>query len=262
MTAPGAQLERPALRITPQNVALLGVAAVAWAGVIAYARDMGNGVGTMGMSFAEFVPMWSLMMAAMMLPAVAPVASLYQRTIKSSRVGRSIVFVAGYLVIWSAVGIPAYLALRLVDDRVGDSASTMRVVAVVILVAAGLYQVTPLKAVCLRHCRSPVGQLLHYGNMKGRTRDMRVALHHGAFCLGCCWALMALFVAFGVMNVWAMLGLAVLVVTEKVSRRGEVVGRVAGGAFIVLALCIAVSPSVADAVLPSMSPDGPSTMEM
>jgi len=249
-----APTQRPALRLTPQNVAMLGVPALAWAGVIAYARHMGNGPGTMGLAFGTFVAMWSLMMMAMMLPAVAPVASLYIRAIGMSahRSRRLVVFVVGYLVVWAAAGVPAYLALRLIDDHVASNGTTMRVVAAVVLAGAGVYQLTPLKAICLRHCRSPLGQLLRYGNVKGRTRDLKVSAHHAGFCLGCCWALMALFVAFGVMNVWAMFGLAALVVGEKLSRHGEIVARVAGIVFVALALTVAVSPRVAHSVVPSM----------
>lgn len=259
MTAPAAPLVRPTLRLTPYGVAMLGVAALAWAGVVAYARHMGNGVGTMGLSLVEFVPMWSLMMTAMMLPAVSPVASLYLRTINANRAQRLTMFVGGYLLVWSVVGIPAYVALRVVDHHLTDSDVGMRILAAVLLAAAGLYQLTPLKGVCLRHCRSPLGQLLRYGNVKGRARDLKVALHHAAFCLGCCWALMTLFVAFGVMNVWAMLGLAAIVVSEKVLRQGEAIGRLAGAAFLVVALSVAASPRVADAVVPSM-PSGAATM--
>lgn len=230
---------------------MLGVAALAWTGVIAYAVDMGNGVGTMGIPLREFAPMWALMMTAMMLPAVAPVASLYLRTITSDRARRLTLFVGGYLLVWSAVGVPAYFGLRFVEDR-ADAGTNVRAIAAVVLVAAGVYQLTPLKAICLRHCRSPLGQLLHYGNVKGPWRDLRVAVHHAGFCLGCCWALMTLFIAFGVMNVWAMLGLATIVLTEKLSRHGEALGRLAGVAFIVLGLSVAMSPRVADAVVPSM----------
>lgn len=231
---------------------MFGLAALAWAGVIAYARHMGNGIGTMGMSLVEFLPMWALMMTAMMLPAVAPVASLVLRTIGSDRPHRVSLFVGGYLVVWAAAGIPAYFALRIVDDQVAESTTAMRTVAVVVLAAAGIYQLTPLKAVCLRHCRSPLGQLLHYGNIKGRARELKIALHHAGFCLGCCWALMALFVAFGIMNVWAMLGLAMVVVSEKLLRNGQMIGRLAGAVFVVLALLVAASPRVADAIVPSM----------
>jgi predicted metal-binding membrane protein len=251
VTTSVAPVERPVLRLTRESIVMLGVAALAWAGVIAYARDMGNGVGTMGMSLLEFMGMWSLMMTAMMLPAVAPVASLYLRTIVSDRPRRLGLFVGGYLIVWATAGFPAYIALRFVDDRVADSTATMRTIAVVVLAAAGIYQLTPLKAVCLRHCRSPLGQLLHYGNIKGRGKDLKVALHHAGFCLGCCWALMALFLAFGVMNLWAMLGLAVIVFSEKLLPHGEAIGRLVGAAFVVLALFVAFSPRVADAVVPS-----------
>lgn len=259
MTALAAPSARPTLRLTPQNLTLWGVAALAWAGVVAYARDMGNGTGTMGIPFAEFLPMWSLMMTAMMLPAVAPVAVLYLRTIDASRPHRLLLFVVGYLMVWVTVGIPAFLALRFVDDHVAHDGAAMRTLAAVLLAAAGVYQLTPLKAVCLRHCRSPLGQLLRYGNVKGRARDLRVALHHAAFCLGCCWALMALFVAFGVMNLWAMLGLALVVVSEKLLRHGQTISRLAGAAFIVLALLVVASPRVADAIVPTM-PSGPEPM--
>jgi predicted metal-binding membrane protein len=262
VTASATPLERPALRLTSQTIVMLGVAALAWAGVIAYARHMGNGIGTMGMSMLEFLPMWSLMMTAMMLPAVAPVATLVVRTIGSDRPRRLLLFVGGYLVVWAAAGIPAYFILRIIDDQFADTAATMRTVAVIILAAAGIYQLTPLKAVCLRHCRSPLGQLLHYGNIKGPARDLKIALHHAGFCLGCCWALMTLFIAFGVMNVWAMLGLSVVVVSEKLLRHGETIGRLAGAAFVVLAVLVAVSPRVADAVVPSMPSDPAPMMDM
>ena len=194
--------------------------------------------------------MWAVMMSAMMLPAVAPVASLYARTIRSERAGRLLLFVAGYLIAWAVAGIPTYALLRLVDHVTGDSDMTMRSIAAVTL-AAGAYQLSPLKARCLRHCRSPLAQLLHYGNVKGPLRDLKVALHHAGYCLGCCWALMALFIAFGVMNLWAMLGLAVIVVGEKVLRRGEAIGRYAGGAFLLLSVLVLASPSVANAIVPS-----------
>src|SRR5205814_1862287 len=139
-----------------------------------------------------------------------------------------------------------------VDKFTADSDTALRNIAAVILLAAGVYQLSPVKSRCLRHCRSPLAQLLHYGNVKGPLRDLKVALHHAGYCLGCCWALMALFIAFGVMNIWAMLGLAALVVGEKALPRGETIGRVAGAAFLTVALLVLVSPSVADALIPSI----------
>ena len=252
MSAPVTRADRPTYRWTPATFALLGLAALAWAAVIAYARDMGNGPGTMGLSLREFIPMWGGMMAAMMLPAVAPVAILYARTIQTNRGVRLASFVAGYLVVWTLAGVPAYYVLRVVDHFAADSDTALRNIAVVTLFATGVYQLSPLKSRCLRHCRSPLAQLLHYGNMKGPLRDLKVALHHAGYCLGCCWALMALFVAFGVMNVWVMIGLAAIVFAEKVLPAGELIGRAAGVVFLMVGALVLLSPSVADALIPTM----------
>jgi predicted metal-binding membrane protein len=249
MTAPAVAPSSPTIRLSPSTIVSIAAAALAWAAVIAIARHMGNAVGTMELSFAEFVGMWALMMTAMMLPAVSPVASLYARTIPIGQPRRWLSFVAGYLFVWSSVGVPVYFVLRVLDGI--ESATSVRAIASVVLAAAGIYQLTPLKAVCLRHCRSPLGQLLRYGNITGRFKDLKVAVHHAAYCLGCCWVLMAIFFAFGIMNLWVMIGLAAVVVGEKVLRHGETIGRLAGSAFVALALLIAVSSPVADALLPS-----------
>jgi predicted metal-binding membrane protein len=250
MTAPAVVGGRTTgLGLSRSTVAAVSAAALLWAIVIAIARDMGNGVGTMDLSFPAFVGMWALMMTAMMLPGVAPVASLYVRTIPAERRGGWLLFVAGYLVVWTAVGVPVFAVLRVLD-RTADDGGSIRVVAVAVLAAAGAYQLTPIKRVCLRHCRSPLGQLLHYGNVRGPAKELKVAVHHASFCLGCCWLLMALFVAFGVMNVWVMVGLAAVVVGEKLLPRGEPLGRVAGVAFLALAVAVGVSSRVADRLLP------------
>jgi predicted metal-binding membrane protein len=251
MTASAATADRATFRITPTTTALLALAALAWAAAIAWARDLGNGRGTMGVSATAFLAMWTLMMTAMMLPAVSPVASLYSQTIRTRRATRVPIFVGGYLLAWAAAGIPAYAALRLVDHFAGVSDAAMRAVAVVVLVAAGAYQLTPLKTRCLRHCRSPLAQLLHFGNIKGRGRDLKVALHHAAYCLGCCWALMLLFVAFGVMSVWAMVGLAVVIFAEKLARHGDAFARSIGVACLVLSALVTVSPTIAHKIIPA-----------
>ena len=262
MSASTTSVERPALRWSPSTIALLALAALAWVGVIAYARDMGNGPGSMGLSLREFLPMWAGMMAAMMLPAVAPVATLYARTITTNRTPRLALFVAGYLVAWSLAGLPAYYVLRIVDHYVSDSETALRNIAAITLAIAGLYQLSPLKSRCLRHCRSPLAQLLHYGNVKGPLRDLKVATHHALYCLGCCWALMALFIAFGVMNVWAMVGLAAMVLGEKVLPSGELVGKVAGVVFVITAGLVIASPSVADALVPALDASTDGSMMM
>jgi len=243
--------DRLRLRLTPTTATLLAAAALAWAAAIARAHELGNGVGTMGMTLLSFLAMWALMMTAMMLPAVAPVASLYAQTIRSDRWARVPLFVVGYLMVWALAGLPAYASLRIVDHVAGGSNAAMRTIAVRVLVAASIYQFTPLKTLCLRHCRSPLAQLLQFGNVKGRVRDVKVALRHAGYCLGCCWALMVLFIAFGVMSVWAMVGLAVVILAEKFGRHGAIFTRIVGAACLALALLILVSPTVAHVIIPA-----------
>ena len=207
-------------RLTPSASLLLLVAAAAWLAVVVIADDMGAMPGTMGLAFIAFVGLWALMMTAMMLPSVAPFASLYTRTFREHRGRRLAVFAAGYLIVWSAAALPAYGAAWLADELIGDSQAAAMSLAVAIFLACGIYQLTPFKDRCLAHCRSPLGFTLKYAAYRGHTRDLRVGLHHGAFCLGCCWALMALLVVFGLMNVFAMIVLAGIVLVEKTWARG------------------------------------------
>jgi len=215
---------------------LLIVAAGAWAATIALARGMAGMTGTMGLGLAAFVPVWTLMMAAMMLPSVAPTASLYARTMQTNRAMRIAGLVVGYLAVWAAAGLPAFGLAWLTGWLTGMHPSAAHILAVAAFAAAGLYQLTPLKDRCLAHCRSPLGLLLHYGSYRGRTRDLRVGAHHGGYCLGCCWALMVILIAVGVMNVAAMVGLAALILTEKLWRWGPLAGRLAGVAALALAV--------------------------
>jgi predicted metal-binding membrane protein len=117
--------------------------------------------------------------------------------------------------------------------------------AVAVFGVAGIYQLTSLKDRCLAHCRSPLGLLLHYGSYRGRLRDLRVGAHHGGYCLGCCWALMVILVAVGVMNVAAMVGLAAVVLIEKAAPRGPALGRLVGAAALALAVAIIWFPWLA-----------------
>jgi predicted metal-binding membrane protein len=251
VSAPATPVDGPAWQ-TGSTITLLALAALAWAGSVAYARHMGNGPGSMGMALGAFLAMWAAMMVAMMAPAVAPVAFAYARTITSNRVALVSLFVAGYLIVWAAVGIPVYGALRAADRLVADSDTTPRSIAVAVLVVAGLYQLSPLKARSLGRCRSVLAQLSGDDNVTGSpVRVLTEGVHHGLSCLTCSWALMALFIAFGVMNVWAMVALAAVVVAERVLPRGEVVGRWAGAACLLLAILVLSSPSAANAVVPA-----------
>ena len=111
-----------------------------------------------------------------------------------------------------------------------------------LLALAGIYQLTPMKEVCLRHCRSPLGFLMHFGNYHGHLRDVRVGVYHGMFCVGCCWGLMIVLVAVGLMNLAWMAGLAAVILVEKTWRFGKVFGVGFGVALIVLALFVPSHP--------------------
>jgi predicted metal-binding membrane protein len=228
-------------RLTPQAAVLLLVAAVAWLVTVGRAGSM---TGTMGLGLAAFVGMWTLMMAAMMLPSVAPVASMYQRSVRSYRPLRLAGFSAGYLLAWAGAGVPAYLLTVLVARLVDGHPAWTTAAAVVVFAACGVYQLTPLKSRCLKHCRSPLSLLLHYGSYQGALRDVRAGAHHGAWCLGCCWSLMALFVVLGVMNLAAMVVLAVVVLVEKLWVHGEVLARVVGVAALALAVAVIWLPAL------------------
>ncbi|MFD9982822.1 DUF2182 domain-containing protein [Streptomyces massasporeus] len=217
------------------------IAVPAWALTIGQARDMGVEPGTMGMALPLFLLLWVTMMAAMMLPSMAPVAITWVRGIgrQSSgwaRAARTIEFVGGYLLVWTAFGLLAYGALALTGDLVGDHPTAGRWIGSIAFLLAGLYQLGPLKHVCLRHCRDPLGHLVRYAGFRRPARDLRVGVHHGAYCVGCCAGLMVVLVPLGVMNVAAMAGLAVVIFAEKLWSRGRLLSGVVGVAFLVLAV--------------------------
>ena len=226
---------RPGLAAREAAVLLI-LAAGAWAATVTIARGMSGMTGTMGLGLAAFVAIWTLMMAAMMLPSVAPAAALYARTVQSHRTVRLAGMVAGYLAVWAAAGLPAYGLAWMTGSLTGQHPSVAHVLAIVTFAVVGAYQLSPLKDRCLAHCRSPLALLLHYGSYRGRSRDLRVGLHHGGYCLGCCWGLMVILIAVGVMNLVAMVGLAALVLVEKTWRWGVVAGRIAGVALLALAV--------------------------
>jgi predicted metal-binding membrane protein len=119
------------------------------------------------------------------------------------------------------------------------------VTAVVIFAACGLYQLTPVKGRCLARCRSPFGLALKFGSYRGPARDLCVGVYHGAYCLACCWALMALLIAFGLMNVTAMVVLALIVLLEKAGPWGVPLSRVLGVAALALAVAVVFDPALA-----------------
>ncbi|MFF4314928.1 DUF2182 domain-containing protein [Streptomyces sp. NPDC001507] len=224
---------------------LLAVAAASWVWVVTRRDGMPAMPGTTGLGLAAFLAVWTLMTAAMMLPGTAPVAALYTRTITAHRMPRLIVFTAAYLLVWAAAGLPAYALAAGLGRAGGLPAATGTAVAAAVFFVGGVYQLTPLKDRCLAKCRSPVGQLLRYASYPGRSRDLRAGVHHGGFCLGCCWSLMVLLAAFGVMNLWAMVVLTAVITAEKLAPAGHLIARLVGIASIALAVAVFWFPELA-----------------
>ncbi|MGH7468262.1 MAG: DUF2182 domain-containing protein [Longimicrobiales bacterium] len=193
-------------------VVLLIASALAWLFVVL-------APGEMVMGPLSFVTTWTVMMAAMMLPSASPLVLLYRRGAKTRD---TIMLAAGYLMVWAAAGVPAYLAMEFLPMTLSPVA----------LAVAGIYQLTPLKTSCLRQCRSPADFLVQRW---GRSA-LRLGIEHGVWCLGCCWALMAVLVLVGMMGLVWVVGLAALVAIEKLSTRGVLVSRMAGVAFLVAAI--------------------------
>ena len=247
MTPGATALSRaPLRRFTPQAAAVLLAAGIAWAFTVQRSPAIGGAMpGTMGLGLPAFLLMWTPMMTAMMLPAVAPLASVYSRTVQTHRSVRLTAFALGYLTVWVAAGVPAFAlawaAGRLADGRPGFATAA----AVAAYAGCGLYQLTPWKDRCLLHCRSPLALLLHYGSYRGPLRDLAAGAHHGAYCAGCCWALFVVLIALGVMNLAAMAVLAAVVLLEKHWSRGVGFSRAVGLVALVLAVAVVWVPALA-----------------
>lgn len=228
---------------------LLGCAAVAWYFTVLGFREMTPGPGTMGFGLAGFLAAWTLMMAAMMLPALSPLTTVYLRSIRSTRSAavravRTVALVVGYLVAWAVFGAVAFAAALLTARLATGAPDVAPWVGAGVVAAAGIYQLTPLKDFCLRHCRSPVAFLLHVSSYKGRLRDLRVGLYHGLYCIGCCWGLMVVLIAVGVMNLAWMAAIAAVVFLEKAWSHGRMLSKALGVGLILFAFFVPGNPSL------------------
>jgi predicted metal-binding membrane protein len=229
--------------------ALFVVAALAWALTLRSAAGMAPSPGTMGRGVGGFLVQWTLMMTAMMLPSVSPVVSLYTYALRQGSTGwvraaRSGGLVAGYLTVWAAFGLLGYAAAWSGGRLAAHAPGVAPWIGAGVLAAAGMYQLSPLKGRCLSHCRSPLGFLIHFGGYRGRLRDLRVGLYHGGYCVGCCWGLMVVLVAVGVMNLAWMAGLAAVVFVEKTWRHGKGFSLAFGVALIVFACFVPAHPGL------------------
>jgi predicted metal-binding membrane protein len=198
--------------------ALFALAALAWWSTIDRMRDMDAGPWTALGAFGWFLGAWVVMMAAMMLPSVAPTVALYSRMTKARSPASPLLFTAGYFVVWGAVGALAFAVAAGGSRFAGDVLAWDRAgrwIAGVTLLVAAVYELTPLKHVCLQKCRSPLGFLLGAWR-DGRAGALQMGSRHGAWCVGCCWALMASLFALGVMSLAWMALVAGLIAAEKI----------------------------------------------
>ena len=226
---------------------LLGLAGLGWWWSAVTSHAMGSGMnmgGARALSLLAFLGAWAAMMAAMMLPAITPVVRLYARAAARGTVAPVAAFVAGYGVVWCAMGFPAFVLWRRLDGPLADASPTAGRIAGGVLVAAAVYQLTSLKAVCLRHCRSPLSFFMrHAKNMNRSLGAAAVGARHGLYCLGCCWMLMAVLVAFGTLQLAWMVALAGVIVLEKATPIGLRVAPVVGAAFLVLGVVLLLHPT-------------------
>ncbi len=235
---------------------LAGLAALSWLYLFIVAAEMSGGMpGDMSdMAMASLMPwntidfalmfvMWAVMMVAMMIPSAAPMILLFAAIKRrGADAGRPVVstgiFAAGYILIWTVFSAAATVAQWALEQAALLSSMMVSVSPYLgggLLIAAGAYQMTPLKQVCLKHCRSPAHFLSAHWR-KGPGGALRMGLEHGAFCLGCCWVLMGLLFVGGVMNLLWIAVIAGFVLLEKVVPRGVLVGRVTGGLLILAGL--------------------------
>jgi predicted metal-binding membrane protein len=214
-TAPptSAELVRSAL-VDPTNriaLAALGAAsAIAWVGLAAAAP---------GTDAAGFLAGWTLMMAAMMLPSIAPLVLLHR--------GPRLPLVLGYLLVWAGIGLVPFLAMQ----------ADLTVAAPVVLGAAGAYELTPLKAACLRRCRNAAAFLME----RYRSGAFRLGIEHGLWCLGCCVGLMAVLVFAAAMGLGWAVAIAAVVFVQKVLTGGELSARVLGVGLLAAAVAAALA---------------------
>ena len=244
---------------------LLVLAAVAWWSTANQMAGMNAGPGTDLGALGWFAGAWVVMMAAMMFPSVAPTVALYARMTRRRGILRPALFTSSYLLVWSAVGVVAYGVFELGRAWFGSHLGWDgggRWVAAGVLAVAAAYELTPLKNVCLAKCRSPLGFLMGCWR-DGRAGALEMGARHAAWCVGCCWALMAALFALGVMSLVWMAVVAALITAEKTLpwRRTVVWGTTV--ALLTVAALVVVAPhSVPGLVVPGSANSPAGTMQV
>ena len=228
---------------------MLAAALATWIVTVIRMRGMDAGPGTDLGSLGWYAGIWVTMMAAMMFPSAAPMVLLFHRvSTERARRGQSFVptwvFMLAYLAVWTAYGLVAYAVYRLLVHVGGGFFAWDRggpYVAGAAIALAGVYELTPLKSICLRHCRSPMHYVLG-GWRDGRIGAVRMGVEHGTYCVGCCWGLMVVLFALGVMSLTWMAIVAAVIFAEKVLPRGEALTRVFAVCFVGVGIWVASAP--------------------
>jgi predicted metal-binding membrane protein len=238
----------PAFEATRARLGLVAllfvIAGLGWWWTVDRMQGMDNGPWTDLGTLGWFLGVWVVMMAAMMFPSIAPTVALYSRMTRARSALAPLVFCAGYLIVWAAVGLLAFaiaLTGREVVGGVLDWGRAGRWVAGATLLVAAAYELTPLKNVCLAKCRSPLGFLV--GSWReGLSGALEMGAKNGTWCAGCCWALMASLFALGIMNIGWMAFVAALIAVEKLLpwRRGATYGIAA--VLLVLGVLLLAAP--------------------
>jgi predicted metal-binding membrane protein len=244
-------------------VALFAIAAIAWWSTVDRMSGMDGGPGTDLGTLGWFAGVWTVMMAAMMLPAVSPTVALYARMSRARSPLAPIVFSSGYLLVWAGAGVVAFAIFAAGGSALGDALAwdgAGRWLAGGLLVMAAAYELTPLKEVCLGKCRSPLGFLL--GSWRdGLAGALTMGARHGAWCLGCCWALMASLFALGVMSIGWMAFVAGLISLEKILPWRRVATYSTAGVLLVLGVLLLAAPqAVPGLTIPGGGGDGGGAM--
>jgi predicted metal-binding membrane protein len=250
VTAHAAPSPAPRISAVPLAAALLAAALVAWIVTVERMHGMDDGPGTNLGGLGWYLGIWVTMMAAMMLPSVAPMVLLFSR-FSRHRASKGLafvptwVFVAGYFAAWTLYGLVGYGVYRLITAVDTDALAWDRAgpyVAGGAIIAAGVYQLTPLKRICLRHCRSPLHFVLG-GWRNGQLGAFRMGAEHGAYCVGCCWGLMVILFALGVMSLTWMAVVAGVIFAEKVLPFGDRISVVLAAAFVGFGIWVAAAPA-------------------
>jgi predicted metal-binding membrane protein len=244
----GRQGLAPALAATRARLGLIAIllalAVGAWWSTADRMAGMDEGPGTQLGALGWFLGVWVVMMAAMMFPSLAPTVALYSRMTRRRSPAAPLVFAAGYLVTWTAAGLLAYALFELGRSLLGGQlawSEAGRWVAGGTLLAAAVYELTPLKDVCLGKCRSPLGFLM--GSWRDGLRGaLGMGARHGAWCVGCCWALMAALFALGVMSLAWMAFVAVLIALEKTLPWGRAVTYSTAAILLALGVLLLAAP--------------------